>query len=103
MFRSSRPDGPPRPPAALAAVRTTRRPMGTDVATIDAASEVEVSSTPTFSDLVTARAGNVTVSETSGNVGAGARVRIRELDSLAQENDPLLRAGRLRGVRELRR
>jgi TonB-linked SusC/RagA family outer membrane protein len=75
---------------SVEAVQTTRRQMGTDIATIDAASEVETSSTPTFSDLITARAANVTVSQTSGNVGSGSRVRIRGLNSLTQENNPLL-------------
>ena len=75
---------------SVEAGRTSRRQMGTDVATIDAASEVEKSATTSFSDLLNARAGNVTVSQTSGNVGAGSRIRIRGINSLTQDNNPLL-------------
>jgi len=69
---------------------TQRRATGTDIATIDAASEVEKGQQNSFSNLLQGRSGNLTISTSSGNVGASSRIRIRGITSLTQDNQPLL-------------
>jgi TonB-linked SusC/RagA family outer membrane protein len=76
--------------ASVEAGTVTRRQMGTDIASINAAEEVEKAAASDLSGLLNARAGNVTVRQTSGNVGSGSRIRIRGLNSLTQDNNPLL-------------
>lgn len=76
--------------ASVEAGAVTRREMGTDIASIDAAGEVDKSASTDLSGLLNARAGNVTVRQTSGNVGGGSRIRVRGLNSLTQDNNPLL-------------
>lgn len=76
--------------ASVEAGAVTRRQMGTDIATIDAAEEVNKAAAVDFSGLLNSRSGNVTVRQTSGNVGGGSRIRIRGINSLTQDNNPLL-------------
>lgn len=76
--------------ASVEAGQVQRRQMGTDIASIDAAEEVEKAAAQDFSALLNARASNVTVQQTSGNVGGGSRIRVRGLNSLTQDNNPLL-------------
>lgn len=44
----------------------------------------------TFSDLLTAKASNVNITQSSGTIGTGSRIRIRGSNSVTLANDPLL-------------
>src|SRR5690606_10201245 len=43
-----------------------------------------------ISELLNARAPNVMITQASGNVGSGSRVRVRGINSLTQGNNPLV-------------
>jgi len=76
--------------ASVTAGQTSRREIGTDIATIDAAQQVEEGAVTNFSQLLHGRATNVQVTETSGAVGSGSRIRVRGINSLTGNNNPLL-------------
>ncbi len=76
--------------ASVTAGQTSRREVGTDIATINAAQQVQEGAVTNFSQLLHARATNVTVTETSGAVGAGSRIRVRGINTLTGNNNPLL-------------
>ena len=65
------------------------RESGNLVAVIstDSVSKAAVS---TFSDLIAAKAAGVDVTQSSGTVGSGSRIRIRGSNSISLNNDPLL-------------
>jgi len=75
---------------SVSAGDVTRREVGTDIASIDVASQIDDAAVTDFSSLLNGRAGNVTVTQASGNVGAGSRIRVRGVNSLTQDNNPLL-------------
>ncbi len=73
-----------------AAGTTTRaREQGSNIATI-AVQDQPLAAVQNFSGLVQGRAAGVTVVQSSGTTGTGARVRIRGANSLNQSNEPLL-------------
>lgn len=76
--------------ATVGAGEVTRREIGTDVGTINAAEQVEEAAVDNLSKFLNARAGGVNVNMGSGNVGAGQQIRIRGINSLTQGNNPLL-------------
>lgn len=76
--------------ASVEAGEVTRREMGTDIASIDVAEQLPNAVVTNVSELLNARAPNVTISQASGNVGAGSRIRIRGINSLTQSNNPLV-------------
>jgi len=65
------------------------RENGSTVATIGVDS-VSKAAVGTFSDLVAGKAAGVEVAQSSGEVGSGARIRIRGSNSVSLPNDPLL-------------
>ena len=65
------------------------REQGSNIAVVAVDSQ-PLAATPNFSDLVEGRAAGVTVIQSSGTTGTGARVRIRGANSLNQSNEPLL-------------
>ncbi|HET6229287.1 MAG TPA: SusC/RagA family TonB-linked outer membrane protein [Longimicrobiaceae bacterium] len=66
-----------------------RRELGNSVATVSTAN-VEMAAVQSFSQLVQGRAPGVVVLPSSGQLGAGARIRIRGNNSVSLANDPLL-------------
>lgn len=76
--------------ASVEAGEVTRRQLGTDIASIDVAESVPTAVVSNVSELLNARAPNVTVTQGSGNIGAGSRIRIRGVNSLTQGNNPLI-------------
>ncbi|MGH7482556.1 MAG: carboxypeptidase regulatory-like domain-containing protein, partial [Longimicrobiales bacterium] len=76
--------------ATVEAGEVTRRQLGTDIASIDVAERVPTAVVTNVSELLNARAPNVTITQGSGNIGSGSRVRIRGVNSLTQGNNPLI-------------
>jgi TonB-linked SusC/RagA family outer membrane protein len=83
-------------PTILAQVVTTasgteqrRRENGASVATVKADS-LPKAAIQNFSEILTGRTPGVTVSQSSGTTGMGARVRIRGANSVSLSNEPLL-------------
>lgn len=76
--------------ATVGAGQVTRREIGTSVATLNAAEQVQEAASPNFSRFLNARVANVDIMTASGNVGAGQRITIRGINSLTQSNNPLL-------------
>ena len=68
----------------------TRRELGNAVTTIDAARAKEIAPINSVQNLLNGRAPGVFVNSATGNVGAGARVRIRGASSVSLSNEPLL-------------
>lgn len=66
-----------------------RRENGANVATIDA-SQITTAAVSTFSDALSSRAPGVVVQTSSGESGAGTRVRIRGSNSISLSNEPLI-------------
>ncbi len=66
-----------------------RRESGNSVATINVDS-VQLVPVQTFSQLVNGRAAGVSVLESGGTTGTGARIRIRGANSLSLSNEPLI-------------
>jgi len=76
--------------ASVEAAGVRREELGTDVVSIDAASEVEKAAIDNFTDLINARSGNVAITSGGGQVGSGSRIRIRGTSSITQDNVPLI-------------
>jgi TonB-dependent starch-binding outer membrane protein SusC len=74
--------------AATGRAQRTRE-IGSSVANINVA-EVELAPVMNMSQLIQGRAAGVTVMQSSGTTGAGARIRIRGANSLSLSNAPLL-------------
>lgn len=68
----------------------SKRELGTTVATIDAARTKELAPINSVHNLLNARAPGVFVNPATGNVGTGARIRIRGASSISLSNEPLL-------------
>jgi TonB-linked SusC/RagA family outer membrane protein len=66
-----------------------RRQLGTNSGEIDAAA-VNKGAVTDFSDLLSGRSEGVIFNESSGDAGAGQRIRIRGSSSLSLNNDPLV-------------
>jgi TonB-linked SusC/RagA family outer membrane protein len=66
-----------------------KRETGNSIATIPADS-VQKAAITNFSDLLSSRAPNVTVTAASGTTGGGSRVRIRGSNSISLSNEPLV-------------
>ncbi|HXF94652.1 MAG TPA: SusC/RagA family TonB-linked outer membrane protein [Gemmatimonadales bacterium] len=65
------------------------RELGNAVATVKADQVTQAAPISDFADLLSGRAANVQVLQSSGTTGAGARVRIRGLSSLSLSNEPV--------------
>lgn len=76
--------------AVVGGEQVERREMGTSVGTIDVAGEVDKAAVTSFSDLLNARSEGVTIQQSSGMTGMGSRVRVRGVNSLTQDNNPLI-------------
>lgn len=76
--------------AVVGAEEVQRREMGTSVGVIDAAEEVELAATSSFTDLLNARSEGLRIQRSSGMTGMGSRVRVRGINSLTQDNNPLI-------------
>ncbi len=64
--------------------------LGNAIATINADSVVRTAPVTDLTDLISGRASNVEVNQTSGVVGAGPLIRIRGLSSVSLSNDPIV-------------
>lgn len=76
--------------ATVGAEEVERRATGTSVGSIDASQAVEEGAVSTMTDLLNARTEGVTVQRSSGMTGMGSRVRVRGVNSLTQDNNPLI-------------
>jgi TonB-linked SusC/RagA family outer membrane protein len=68
----------------------SKRELGNAVTTINAAQAKEIAAISSIQNLLNGRAPGVWVNSATGNVGAGARVRIRGSTSISLSNEPLL-------------
>jgi TonB-linked SusC/RagA family outer membrane protein len=68
----------------------TKRELGNAVTTINATQAKEIAAISSVQNLLNGRAPGVWVNSATGNVGAGARVRIRGASSVSLSNEPLL-------------
>ena len=68
----------------------SRRELGNAVSTINAAETKEIAPINSLQNLIAGRAPGVFINSATGNVGAGARVRIRGASSISLSNEPLL-------------
>ncbi len=69
---------------------TERRAVGASVSQINAANVVATQPIQSFQQLLTGRATGVAVIGGSGQVGTGARIRVRGASSLSLSNEPLI-------------
>lgn len=76
--------------AVVGTEEVQRRETGTSVGVIDAAEEVELAATSSFTDLLNARSEGLRIQRSSGMTGMGSRVRVRGVNSLTQDNNPLV-------------
>lgn len=67
----------------------TKREIGSSVGVVQT-NRVELATIPDFSTLIQGRTAGVSVSESSGQTGSGARIRIRGSNSVSLSNSPLL-------------
>ena len=67
-----------------------RRELGNAVSTINATAAKEIAPINSLQNLIAGRAPGVFINSATGNVGAGARVRIRGASSISLSNEPLL-------------
>jgi TonB-linked SusC/RagA family outer membrane protein len=68
----------------------SKRELGNAVTTINATQAKEIAAISSVQNLLNGRAPGVWVNSATGNVGAGARVRIRGASSVSLSNEPLL-------------
>ncbi|MGH7647028.1 MAG: SusC/RagA family TonB-linked outer membrane protein, partial [Gemmatimonadaceae bacterium] len=68
----------------------TKREIGNSVTTIDAARIQQLAPIQSFQDLLNGRAPNVDVIEGSGQVGTGAKIRVRGISSFDLTQTPLI-------------
>ncbi len=69
---------------------TEKRAIGNAVTTVNAAEIVATQPINSFQDLLNGRASGVSVIASSGQVGTGARIRVRGASSLSLSNNPLI-------------
>ena len=67
-----------------------KRAIGNAVSTVNAAEIVATQPVNSFQELLNGRASGVSIVASSGQVGTGARIRIRGASSLSLTNDPLI-------------
>src|ERR1051325_6317521 len=67
-----------------------RAAVGNSIATVAADSVMRAAPVTQLSDLLSGRAAGVQLLATSGTTGAGVRVRIRGLNSISLNNDPII-------------
>jgi TonB-dependent SusC/RagA subfamily outer membrane receptor len=68
----------------------SKRELGNAVTTINATQTKEIAPINSLQNLINGRAPGVFINSATGNVGAGARVRIRGASSVSLSNEPLL-------------
>ncbi|MGI9140990.1 MAG: SusC/RagA family TonB-linked outer membrane protein [Gemmatimonadaceae bacterium] len=68
----------------------SKRELGNAVSTINAAQAKEIAPINSIQNLISGRAAGVVVQSATGNVGAGARIRIRGASSISLSNEPLI-------------
>jgi TonB-linked SusC/RagA family outer membrane protein len=68
----------------------SKRELGNAVSTINAVQTKEIAPINSLQNLIAGRAPGVFINSATGNVGAGARVRIRGASSISLSNEPLL-------------
>ncbi|MFN2637035.1 MAG: SusC/RagA family TonB-linked outer membrane protein [Gemmatimonadaceae bacterium] len=68
----------------------SKRELGNSVTTINATQATEIAPINNIQNLINGRAPGVFVNSATGNVGAGARIRIRGASSVSLSNEPLL-------------
>jgi TonB-linked SusC/RagA family outer membrane protein len=68
----------------------SKRELGNAVTTINAAQVKEIAPINSVQNLLNGRAPGVIVQSATGNVGAGARIRIRGASSMSLSNEPLI-------------
>ena len=67
-----------------------KRELGNAVSTINAAQAKEIGQVNSVQNLLSGRAPGVIVQSATGNVGGGARIRIRGASSMSLSNEPLI-------------
>jgi TonB-linked SusC/RagA family outer membrane protein len=67
-----------------------KRELGNAVTTINAAEAKEIAPINSVQNLLNGRAPGVVVQSATGNVGAGARIRVRGASSMSLSNEPLI-------------
>ena len=67
-----------------------RRAVGTAIATINAAEQIELAPTPDVTNLINGRAPGVVVTPGTGMVGSGPTIRIRGASSFSLNTQPLI-------------
>ena len=77
-----------------------RRESGNNVATINTDS-IPKTIVNGVSDLLSSRAANVVVTQTSGTTGGGSRIRIRGSNSLSLSNEPLIIIDGVRAISDV--
>ena len=77
-----------------------RRESGNNIATINADS-IPKTAVNSVSDLLSSRAANVVVTQTSGTTGGGSRIRIRGSNSLSLSNEPLIIIDGIRAISDV--
>ena len=77
-----------------------RRESGNNVATINVDS-IPKTVVNSVSDLLSSRAANVVVTQTSGTTGGGSRIRIRGSNSLSLSNEPLIIIDGVRAISDV--
>jgi len=75
---------------SVAATAQRREQLGTDVETLDAATEVDKGAVQNVSDLLNGRTTGVTIEPASGEVGSASQIRVRGSTSITQDNNPLI-------------
>ena len=68
----------------------SKRELGNSVTTINASEATEIAPINSVQNLLNGRAPGVFVNSATGNVGAGARIRIRGASSVSLSNEPLI-------------
>lgn len=68
----------------------SKRELGNAVSTINAAQVKEIAPINSIQNLLSGRAPGVVVQSATGNVGGGARIRIRGASSISLSNEPLI-------------
>jgi len=74
----------------------TKREIGNAITTVDAAAVSKIAPVLDFQELINGRAPNVTIMPGSGEVGSGAKIRVRGTSSLGLNQTPLMYADGVR-------
>lgn len=68
----------------------SKREIGNSITTVDAASITKIAPVQSFQELLNGRAPNVTIIQGSGEVGSGAKIRVRGTSSFDLSQTPLM-------------